>query len=982
MNAPHVVVEREKSPVRPAGNVFENQPQQTEPIGATTRQVALAHGKLLPSSHFSKDLHYDPKQSFLLGRTVEDDQAQYGEGEYAELTSALLGIKGDAHIALIGETRGGKGVGFLYSNLCLWEGSAVVIDPKGELASVTAAARGKGDRYCTGMGQNIFIIDPFRESEVSGDYFACINPLDWLRGNHPLQKARILAQAIMPDEDNAKNDAFWDNGGRTLLINTMLHVATAPDFPFPRTLTTVFQLIQVGDEGTQELLRADNPDNDVSAIELLFHGMIANPVNNGSVSRAGKKFLARFKREPKQIDSFCENACQNLNWIEEPAIAQTFSKSDFSFSDLQTNKATAYITTPDPHLDHKWIRLIIDMFLEQSKEKVKNKSSDKILMIIDEFPLMRKMVSMEKAIGAIAGAGIRVCIVIQALDQLKKRYPDDWELFLSSADAQIYVGTNHLATAKYACERIGEREVIKYARTYGTNRSRQTSHANTKGRSHGVNRSRSDGRSEGVGEVAGQNEQINHGRTHGYSFDECLLGLTPARHIPFVLPDTKINNGKSKGKSTGSSRSQSRQAGRSSNYTEGENSTDSNSSTETDSLGEGESDSVQEQFSKEPVLTPNEMFEAVAQLDHSPTDPRFPGQALVLLRGNKNFLVRTVRYYNDEVFYRRFSDHPTHGHAFGPRPYAHRLKSLLDEIAEEESREFHHNWLRNDFAKEALQMAKNSYYRVVSNFADTKFTLTLDLQIVSDTQYGLTDADRGWTTPKHSPAPGESLLKLNTGQTLLRASQGNTHEVSVAKNKATVDVKGLVPDRPTFIDDLENNGVDAACFDCCVADTRELLIEQWQSYLSKWEKEQTPVFLYEKAKTEIFAPYHSLIAKLENVKYEGRYLAACPNPVARIFTDWIQDIFGDKETPETIAKSIGLMLLIALPFLTFVFALGLPWYLFNWTTEGLLDHAVSTFVLSGLAIGSWVAFLTHVDDTVKSDPPHPLRTKEFRDPRS
>jgi type IV secretion system protein VirD4 len=42
-------------------------------------------------------------------------------------------------------------------------GSAVVIDPKGENAMITAARRGKGDsgRSINGLGQSVHVVDPW-----------------------------------------------------------------------------------------------------------------------------------------------------------------------------------------------------------------------------------------------------------------------------------------------------------------------------------------------------------------------------------------------------------------------------------------------------------------------------------------------------------------------------------------------------------------------------------------------------------------------------------------------------------------------------------------------------------------------------------------------------------------------------------------------------------------------------------------------------
>lgn len=51
------------------------------------------------------------------------------------------GIRDDRHLLTIASSRTGKGVSLLVPNLLLYDGSVIVIDPKGELARVTARAR-------------------------------------------------------------------------------------------------------------------------------------------------------------------------------------------------------------------------------------------------------------------------------------------------------------------------------------------------------------------------------------------------------------------------------------------------------------------------------------------------------------------------------------------------------------------------------------------------------------------------------------------------------------------------------------------------------------------------------------------------------------------------------------------------------------------------------------------------------------------------
>ena len=58
----------------------------------------------------------------------------------------VIGWNDDRHLLTIAGSRAGKGVSLIIPNLLFYEGSALVIDPKGENARVTAGRRGKGPK--------------------------------------------------------------------------------------------------------------------------------------------------------------------------------------------------------------------------------------------------------------------------------------------------------------------------------------------------------------------------------------------------------------------------------------------------------------------------------------------------------------------------------------------------------------------------------------------------------------------------------------------------------------------------------------------------------------------------------------------------------------------------------------------------------------------------------------------------------------------
>ena len=74
--------------------------------------------------------------------------------EWSVLGGTVLGIGDDRHAVLCAGSRAGKGRSCLIPTLLEYSGSVLAIDPKGELANVTARRRKQ-------LGQRVCILDPF-----------------------------------------------------------------------------------------------------------------------------------------------------------------------------------------------------------------------------------------------------------------------------------------------------------------------------------------------------------------------------------------------------------------------------------------------------------------------------------------------------------------------------------------------------------------------------------------------------------------------------------------------------------------------------------------------------------------------------------------------------------------------------------------------------------------------------------------------------
>ena len=142
-----------------------------------------------------------------------------------------IGTLDNRHVLTVAGSRGGKGVSLIVPNLLLYDGSVLAIDPKGELARITARARRE-------KGQKVVVLDPFGESGITPK--GRFNPLDELDAEHPNVKddAALIADALIIGNDR---DPHWTDSARILIKALILFTLTLPESD--RHLITVWRLL-------------------------------------------------------------------------------------------------------------------------------------------------------------------------------------------------------------------------------------------------------------------------------------------------------------------------------------------------------------------------------------------------------------------------------------------------------------------------------------------------------------------------------------------------------------------------------------------------------------------------------------------------------------------------------------------------------------------------------------------------------------------
>lgn len=584
---------------------------------------ALATAEWADPETFAKE-HAFEAGKFWLGRSPINGQP--------------IGYADDRHVCLVSGTRAGKGTTTIIPNLCLWPGSVVVVDPKGENATVTAARRGPGGEHCKGMGQSVHVLDPFRVAQVDDSLRSHFNPLDVLDPNDPrtIDDAGCLADAIVVANPESK-DPFWDQSARSLVKGLILHVLTEPMFEGRRNLITVRQLIARGDHEGVTILQELGETEIAPPQVLLWQTVSQNQAFNGVVAGIGENMANMAANSAKQFESVLQVANRNTEFLDSPGMAECLATSDFSLADIKTDPkgVSVYLSLPQRYMgEHfRWLRMMITLILNEMEAVPEQPATGhRVLMCLDEFAGLKRMEVIENAVAQIAGFGVKLFFVLQSLEQLKATYKDNWQTFLSNAGLKLFFGLDDHFSRKYVSDFIGDTELMRELETASSTTNKQTTQNTGTTSSASWNTQESSGINTGISDA-------NNWKAMPF-FLRNTAGLFAA-----IVGNRQSTSGRSSGKhqSTGSS----------------EGGSDSAQESTATATGSGQSTGQNQSLFKRPLVTPDEVGRYFGRID-DPDDLICPGLGLTVLTGTNPSSVQRVNYFDDPYFRNHFNAHPDH----------------------------------------------------------------------------------------------------------------------------------------------------------------------------------------------------------------------------------------------------------------------------------------------------------------------------------
>lgn len=425
-------------------------------------------------------------------------------------SSREVGHIDDRHLVTVAGSRGGKGVSCIIPNLKRWPGSCVVLDPKGENASLTAQIR-------AGLpGHQVMVVDPHGTAKVDDHLRASFNPLDLIDADddEAIDLAAAIGDAVTVASGDGK-DVHWNESARAVFEGVLLYVAVTETGP-RRSLVRVRQLLTKGDPDQAEYLNAISAAQDgdeavaYSPFDALWHSMAGTEAKNEAVADVivGTANTVRDMGENER-GSVLSTARRNTRFLDSPWMRESLEGGRYQTLDLDQLKdaergVSIYLCLPARFVPThaRFLRLVLNLtfYRMEAQGLTQPKCGHAVLVFLDEIAAIGRMQAIEAAAGLMAGYGVKLWSFWQDLGQLKRHYKESWETFLGNAGVLQFFANSDMTTLEWVSKRLGQCEVIR--ETAGSSNSTTTSLGKSQGRTEQSGWSRQTGLNEGQSGMA------------------------------------------------------------------------------------------------------------------------------------------------------------------------------------------------------------------------------------------------------------------------------------------------------------------------------------------------------------------------------------------------------------------------------------------------------------------------------------------------
>lgn len=323
----------------------------------------------------------------------------------------LLAFDGPEHQLLIGASRSGKGRGHIVPTLLATPHSMLVLDVKGELADGDPR---HGFPGTAGFRETLGPVARFAPTEPDSIRINLMFEIP--KGEHEIRAAQNLTSVLFGAHEGQRTPDFWHRRGAGWMSSTILHTLYME--PLERkTLAVVREKLRNLTQTAEEMRRTLHRRNPITG----------QPEVHPEVLHAAESILSAEERMRSGVQATAESM---LELWADPLVAANTATSDFRLSDLMCGEQpmTLYLQPPASDVQRVMplLRAIVDLtgrtLMEDQTEADGRPKRHRLVMLLDEFPMLGRLDFFEAMMGAMAGYGIKASLVCQSPNHITRAY--------------------------------------------------------------------------------------------------------------------------------------------------------------------------------------------------------------------------------------------------------------------------------------------------------------------------------------------------------------------------------------------------------------------------------------------------------------------------------------------------------------------------------------------------------------------------------
>ena len=348
---------------------------------------------------------------------------------------------------LLAGSRLGKGISTVIPTCTSYPDSLICVDPKGENYEITAGFRA-------------YFSYVYKFSPVNRETLR-FNILDEISEEFTYRDANMIAQILTaPKNANSTADPHWHETAK-VLITTVILFAKCTNYP-KKSLAGVYEYLA---QGCQSQNGNKKEDKQTALLKNIINAHYCREDIRQSTINYANEILSAPDEERGSIFS---SALEALAVFNDPAVAYATDSSDFCLDDFKYSEKPIswYLTLPFSDLDRlaPLLRLIIEFvcrkFSQGETKFGEEKLKHRILFLIDEFPTLGVLETVETFAGILNGYGISFLFIAQSKAQIDKLYGQNAPIFEHCRFIWTYAMTDQ-NIAEYFSKRIGTEGIIK-----------------------------------------------------------------------------------------------------------------------------------------------------------------------------------------------------------------------------------------------------------------------------------------------------------------------------------------------------------------------------------------------------------------------------------------------------------------------------------------------------------------------------------------